>query len=237
MCGLLLSRPPARNELINDQNGHICAFWEAMRDRHGELKHKIAHTPHCRRTYTTAFARLHAGDYGDLVDRAWLTYVCLQHSMLHGLGTRGWGAQLCQGRDRHQTNGTFTAHRTDAIHARMIGVQIENTDAVALLDRLANIAHATMYCDPPYQHCSTHVYGAFDFDRTAFLATLQRQTGRVAISGYGNEWDALIDAGWTKHTLPMKFNHVGINSKKPSGDRTETLWCNYPMPNEQLTMF
>lgn len=235
MLGLLLSRPPAKNEIANDLDGHIYTFWLAMREHHEELRHLIRHTAHCRQTYEMAYHNLHTGHYdGNIIKRAWAVYVCVQHSMMHGLGTKGWGVQLCATRDRTQVSGAPMADRVQALHERIGGVQLENICAVELLRRLVDIDHATIYCDPPYEFRSTDVYGTDKLDRAAFFALLKAQKGKVAISGYGSEWDAL---GWEKREREVFFSHVGVAAKKTGARRTECLWMNYSPPTEQASLF
>ena len=54
-----------------------------------------------------------------------------------------------------------------------------------------------VYVDPPYDN-TIGTEGAYrhGVDRDALLDVLRVQRGRVAISGYGDEWDAL---GWERH--------------------------------------
>ena len=53
-----------------------------------------------------------------------------------------------------------------------------------------------IYADPPYPTAAAaHLYArTVDFDRLA--ETLLAQQGKVAVSGYGDEWDSL---GWERH--------------------------------------
>ena len=53
------------------------------------------------------------------------------------------------------------------------------------------------------------------------METLLRQQGKVAISGYGEEWDCLE---WQRYE--KKDVHVPIEGGEHKG-RTEVLWCNY----------
>ena len=62
---------------------------------------------------------------------------------------------------------------------RMRDVQLENSDALGLLERTADGDYAVIYCDPPYPTANTDGYaiGDFDFDRLADLLRLQKGRG------------------------------------------------------------
>ena len=54
---------------------------------------------------------------------------------------------------------------------------------------------------------------------------LKAQKGKVALSGYGDEWDML---GWEKH---QKETYTPLGTTKEANakvsNRTESVWCNY----------
>ena len=56
-------------------------------------------------------------------------------------------------------------------------------------------------------------------DRDALFAVLAGARARVAISGYGDEWDGL---GWRKETREAQPHR-----NKAGGRRVEALWMNY----------
>ena len=94
-----------------------------------------------------------------------------------------------------------------------------------MLERTAKMADTMIYCDPPYvsRPKTTIVYGKgkmpIDVDRISEL--LLAQKGKVAISGYDDEWDHL---GWM--CSEYSTEHFGV----ATGDRTprlEKLWTNY----------
>ena len=113
------------------------------------------------------------------------------------------------------------AARIPALSARMRKVQLENTDAIKLLGRVANLRHAVIYCDPPYTTAVNEPYLHSRFDKGAMLEVLRSQKGRVAVSGYADEWDEL---GWRVESFGTM--HRRINGV--SEGRVEKLWMNYP---------
>ena len=117
------------------------------------------------------------------------------------------------------------------LHNRIRRVQLECVDACALLDRLTKQDHALIYVDPPYRSSDLRPYRYLpDWDRLTEVLRLQR--GKVAISGYGTEWDHL---GWEsaerKSFVRIYNNSTQISHTKPS---VEKLWMNYDPPQEGL---
>ena len=223
MLGILINRAKSEVELVNDLNGHIYCFWVAIREHREEFKALCAVTPWCRRTYDNAYADLQAGRFGgDVVKTAWAVYVCLWQGMMHALNHKGWARMYCHGR-RGKLMGIDFAPHIDALYERISNVQLESTCAVKLLDRIGKEEGAVIYCDPPYEK-TINVYGTPALDREALTDVLLKQKGRVAISGYGEEWDHL---GWYKHKKRTTFSKVGVSAKDQSDERIECLWTSY----------
>ena len=116
--------------------------------------------------------------------------------------------------------------RVKNIADRFSSVQLENKDGVDLMEWLADTPSAVVYCDPPYRSATTspYQYGVGDIDR--MTEVMKAQKGRVAVSGYGEEWDHLK---WQRHERKSSIKTNGAN--QISEDRIEVLWTNYD-PNE-----
>ena len=80
---------------------------------------------------------------------------------------------------------------------------------------------AVVYCDPPYRNADTSPYRHVP-DWTALEEVLRAQTGRVAVSGYGDDWDSL---GWRSAELPSEVR-VYTAGEMSKLDRNEKLWMN-----------
>ena len=233
MLGVLLNRKPAFVEIVNDLNNHIFTFWRVIRDCPDALKHKIQHTFHCRQTYDYAMNLLHGGDSDkeDLVEQAWAVYIVLEHSLMHELGDQwGWVKRFA----RRGDSGDVFAQKLDALRQRMMHVQIEHIDAIKLLERTARVPNALIYCDPPYPTADTSPYQTNQLDIDQLSTALKAQRGKVAISGYRDEWDHL---GWEKHTLEVPFTVVDTANGITSQQKTECLWVNYIAEKKQQTLF
>ena len=229
MLGVLLSRPPAPNELANDVNGWVVSWWRAVRDHPDEFGRLIAATPRSRALFDEAAERVHAGPCsGNLLRDALTLHVCVDQSLTHGPAPSpgDWAAKFACSRGTHGLN-SWLAGRVPALAARLRGVQLECRDACAILERTRRTARALIYVDPPYRSATTAPYGEaarrIDWGRLADL--LAAQPGRVAVSGYGGEWDAL---GWHRSELTVTFRPIGAQAGTPHRPRREVLWTNFP---------
>ena len=224
MLGILINRPKSEVELVNDLNGHIFCFWAAIRDHREEFKELCAVTPWCRRTYDTAYADLQAGRFGgDIVKTGWAVYVCLWQGLLHALGQKGWARMFCHGR-RGKVWGIDCVPHIETLYERIARVQLESIDAVELLKWTYKKRDSVIYCDPPYGGDAYNGYQTPPLDREAVTEALLKQSGRVAISGYNDDWDHL---GWQKHYKRTTFSKVGVAASDQSSERIECLWTNY----------
>ena len=107
---------------------------------------------------------------------------------------------------------------------RIWDVQVENRDAYEVLEYMAVVEGAVIYCDPPYVSSDTSPYKHRAIDKERMTELLQSQKGRVAISGYVDEWEHL---GWDRHEKDAVAVPVGVNAVKGGLKRVEVLWTNY----------
>ena len=222
MLGILMQRQPVRCEIVNDLNGRISNWWRVVRDRPDDIARLIAHTPRCRDIFDEALEGI---DEGDDVTRAYRFFVVVMQSLMHGDGEGMSWAKAFDGKaDPHYEE------RIAPMARRLRGVQVENQPATVLLERLIKESHAVVYVDPPYRSAHTSSYAVDQQDYEDTLALLKRQTGRVAVSGYGDEWN---DLDWHRH----EFNtHMQVsNTAETQSQRTEVLWCNYK-PETQMSL-
>ena len=226
MAGVLLQRPASRCEVLNDLDGHVHRWWKAVRADHAELQRLLDNTPNGREAYAEAHATMDDPSASDTRRAAAFTVAMLQsHPARRGVE----GAWYDNGR----SPGIWGAWRyglTDRLPLladRLRNVVLENRDAIDLLADLAHRADAVVYADPPYMETMGYEH---DVDREALREALLAQTGQVAVSGYGDEWDGL---GWRRESRPSRLSHAGL-SNVPDAERTESLWMNYPPVNPRL---
>ena len=220
MAGVLLNRPPARIEVLNDVNDRIVNWWAVLRRWPDDLQRELERTPYSETEYNQCLANL---DNGPPLERARaFTVVVVQGVIKSDTDKTHWVVRL----DTHRQNLDWPLPRhIHALANRMAQVQITCRPATTLLDRLAGLPHAIIYCDPPYPQDSTdgNLYRHNDLDVAALTASLQRQTGRVALSGNAGDFDL---PGWATFTRETHRSTLvdGAQRIKP---RIECLWTNY----------
>lgn len=218
MAGVLLARPPVKVEILNDLNGRVVNWWRMVRDCPNEFGYMVEHTPISRDEFKWACAAVDDQALPD-IRRALAFHILISQCITAG--------------DNHLTGGTWRRHFNPAVGSfsghsageiallaeRIRDVQLENTDALGLLERMAACDYAVIYCDPPYPSANTSGYAMGNFDRDRLSDLLLSQKGAVAVSGYEGEWDCLGWAAAQKKALRRQFTDGG----EP---RTEMLWRN-----------
>lgn len=220
MLGVLLQRAPVDRELVNDRNGRVTNWWRVMRDRPAEMHSLWMDTPYGRDNFEEAVSRL---DTADELTRAWAFQVVVSHSMMH--------ADNCHNFAIPYATKSRSASKEDseewynAIAKRMRHVVIDNRCALDVLGAISKYEDAVVYADPPYPttQSANQNYAENELDWDVLAGALQAQKGRVAVSGYADEWDRL---GWHKHERTVAAAAGGT----PQGERgmiTQVVWCNY----------
>ena len=219
MAGVLCQRLPAPIEIYNDLDQDLYNWWTVVRDRGAELEEMLYHTPIWSYDHwLEAKGTLQHCDIQDPVRRAyWYTL---------GLG---WGFNSARDLSTakrfyglgHGSNGSCDfAPRIRPLARRMRGVHIERRDAAALIHKVGSYGpKALLYVDPPYRDADDRLYLHTSVDRPALTEALQAATARVAVSGYGDEWDHL---DWRRYTLDT---YTTTRNNRPA--RTEVLWTNF----------
>ena len=225
MLGVLLNRPRAYYEIVGDADGRIVNWWRVVRDNTAELERLLLLTPHSRAEFENA---LPIAD--DPIEDARRLTILLLQSLMHGTNTsRSTYALNKRGNRNDHNNLSRIAGRLSALAERIRYIQLNNRDGIKTLEMVASVTNAVVYCDPPYQSSdiSLYTHGAIDID--AMTAALLAQRGRIAVSGYGDEWEHL---GWRLAEFDT-YSYAGGYPGSPQGIRTEKLWMNYPPDTKQ----
>ena len=217
MAGVLLARPKARVELLNDLDGRLINWWRVVRDYPEEFGFLVENTPRSRAEFERMLTRVDDESLSD-IDRALAFHVCLQQSIQHGtsVAASNWQRAI---NPSVGSLGKWRSEKVSRLASRLWNVQLECKDAVELLWDIAEQEKAVVYVDPPYPTANTSAYRLGDLPQGLGEA-LKAQKGAVAVSGYGSEWDEL---GWRKVTMEA----VRRNIKGTGDPRTEVLWCNF----------
>lgn len=221
MLGVLLQRPPVNIEWATDLNERLVNWWDIVRERPDDLVRLASRTPHSRALFERCVSTL---DEGDALERAWKYWVTITQSLFAGDGRPSWYKVLKPARPMPHP----LEHRIAAISERIRRVQIDCQPAIDTLAKIADRDYAVVYVDPPYADTSNIAYSRVRFDRDETFALLQAQKGRVAISGFDEEWD---DLGWVRNERVKSAGRFVAAAKK-GRRRIEVLWTNY-QPDHQ----
>lgn len=232
MMSVLLYRAQTDCEIYNDLNGDIVNWWRCIQMARTEFMERVEATPHSRAELEKARRILSEPfvltDEPDLA-RGHAVYALLMNSQVkivspHKVG--GSFSVIFSG--RVGSLGLWQRERMNALAQRIRNVQLEKTDAVHLLRRCLDRPQVVAYIDPPYAQA---VSGGSDYDFTcdydAMTEVVKAETtARMAISGYGTEWDHL---DWYRYEKKDTFSDI---SRGTHSERTEVLWCNYDARKE-----
>jgi DNA adenine methylase len=223
---IFFNKGKSKVETINDMDSRIVNFFEVCRDHPNQLVDKIMMTPHSRQEYYNSYK---VSD-DPIEDARRLMVRCWQAIGAKTSDKTGWRSII-------NSNGPDTANewatvweRIEEVAYRLKGVQIENQDALKLLDRY-NRPDVLAYVDPPYlletrsKRLYQHEYTIEDHRQ--LLELLSAFKGNVILSGYQSKlYDDMLPS-WNK----FSFDATAESGAK----RTEVIWMNYE-PNGQMSL-
>lgn len=250
-CGaasILLYREPAPVEVINDIDGDIVNLFRVLRDEElfPKLERKLLLTPYARAELELALSM----ETEDPVERAWRTMV------LYNFGTAGlraasignWGRAITYA--SRGVAGTVNSWLCRLAllgewHERLMRVQVDNRDALDVLDNYDN-PEAIFYIDPPY-HWSARRSGSLTCDvgdnyHDKLVDKMLTLRGSAVLSGYSCEpYKRLEKNGWARVERAVACFAVSCTGKRrgmarregANADRIECLWIN-PLAQEKL---
>ena len=224
MATVMARRAPVKCEIYNDLNGYAVNWFRILREQTSDFIHLVTLTPQSRKEYEQALGMI---DDSDDLMRAWAFHIVISQGMSGSIGgKKEWAV------GKHPKNtphlGYWKNERIEEIYNRFRTVQLENRDAIDLLDWISDMQDTVIYCDPPYRTSTISKYEHSEVDVNRLTDSLLSQQGEVAISGYGDEWEHL---NWQRHELESWIVSNGAN--KISEPRTEVLWTNYDAHSEQ----
>ena len=232
MLGTLLGRNPVRAEIVNDLDGNLYNWWCCVRDEPDELARLISVTPYSRQGILDAF---HIVDNPppDLpaVRRAAALHTVLEQGIYRRMDSKpSW--RIIVKPSGAKGDLSWTGKEIYPLAKRLKNVQVENRDALKVLERVCEEPDAVVYCDPPYPTADTSSYRERKFDFGRMSEILQDIKARVAISGYGDEWDNL---GWVKNEKLVRTVLIHGRDIRQT-ERVEVVWTNYQptKPQESL---
>jgi DNA adenine methylase len=237
-AAVLLNRGPSPVETYNDIDGEVVNFFRVLREQKDELIKAIGLTPFSREEFEHAIND-HNKQLSNL-ERARRFYVRARQvrTGLAQTASNGRWAH-CRLTSRAGMAGAVSrwlgaVEALPEIAQRLLRVQIENDDAIAVIKRYDS-KETLFYCDPPYPHESrgdskAYRYEMTDCEHQELAEVLHTVEGKVALSGYHCDLlDDLYD-DWTYVDAPTKKAHsTNTRSDNEKQERTEVLWINYSL--------
>lgn len=223
-ASVLIQKPPARFEVMNDLNHDVITFFDMLRARPEQLIRAILLTPYAREE----LRRARRGEpTDDPIEQARRFYVRCWQSFGSGTGksSTGWRYQIGTG-DNSRASAIGSWNDVDhlwLIAERLKYVQIEHDDALKVIERFDS-TETLFYLDPPYVH-STRYHNSTDKgyshemkdDGHRALADLvSRLKGMCIISGYPSGLYDELFAEWKRITRES----MDVNGKA----QIECLW-------------
>jgi len=229
-AAVLLAKPRAERETLNDLDGEIVRFWRVVRERPSALAAAVAATPYSRAEWTES-RRIGAGDD---IEAARRLLVNIDQSF--GRSRCGWSPpSIAMDRRGRWQPGVW--EKLLAAAERLRGVALEQADAVELIPRWDQ-PHTLIYADPPYtgplRLAPDKRYRVDDgalWDRLVeVMAEIRRAA--VILSGYPCEQAERL--GWRSVALPAT-RHVHARGARTREAAPEVVWLSplvpEPMPS------
>ena len=242
-CSLAARYP---QEVINDLDGGVSAFWTALRDHQEALVRAVTLTPFSRPEWEHARDVVRATGYpDDVVEAARLFLIISQQS--YGRVNRPSSGWRLQRPDRTKPNvlgeWALLPDKIAVMGFRLQNVAVERrqiTDLVSLHDSPQTL----FYIDPPYHPETCAVSQCYRLwmrreEHETMAAVLNAARGMIVLSGYQTADYAEWFAGWRREDCAFMSSLTGSEG---AGDRrVESLWinraCDAALTSGQLQLF
>jgi DNA adenine methylase len=191
-AAVLLNKEPSPIETYNDIDGELVNFFKVLRDQKDELIEAIGLTPFSRKEFEVAIS----GDTANIseLERARRFFVRARQ-VRTGLAQKASNGRWahCRLTSRAGMAGAVSrwlgsVEALPEIAQRLLRVQIENDDAINIIQRYDSEI-TLFYCDPPYPHMSRGDSNAYEYEMTddehrELAKVLHNVKGKVALSSY-----------------------------------------------------
>lgn len=232
------SKKPSEVEIINDYNRELINFYDCVQNEFVELEKMVRISLHSRSLHNDASVVYNNPHMFNKIKRAWAVWVLASQSfssMLDG----SWGYDKIKGTTSQKIankRDTFT----EDLAIRIQNVQIENTDALRIINS-RDYVDAFIYCDPPYFNSDCgHYDGYSKEDFVNLLESLKRAQGKFLMSSYPSDVlsEYTKECGWYTIQIEQKVSVANATSK-PAKKKIEVLTANYDLsnPHNNLTLF
>jgi DNA adenine methylase len=220
---LFFAKPPSQVEFINDKNGEVINFFHVVQTRFGDLQKAISATLHSRDIFYQARDIYNAPKGYSEVKRAWAFWVVANQSFFGNLRNWSCSSQGKTAQTLKRKRDNFSRYYAE----RLKGVQIENYDAVKLIQRCDGKG-SFFYLDPPYFNSDMGPYSGYsEADFEELLKILTKIKGKFILSNYRSPLLTryIRRFGWKKKELIKPLCAGG----KPGRSKTEVLVWNFSL--------
>jgi DNA adenine methylase len=233
-AGVLLRKPRAFSEVINDLDGDLVNLFRVLRDpaSAARLIRQLELTPFAREEF--AGAGVPAAEMAERARRLLVrSHMGFGSDAACGHPCTGFRAKCARSRTTAAHDWAGLPKTLASVVARLRGVVIEHRDALEVIAQ-QDRHDALFYVDPPYLAATrrrSHRRGGSSYRHEMateeahrrLAAALRGVTGAVALSGYPSPLYDELYAGW---------RHVEKRAMAEGARvRTEVLWMNYPPPH------
>ncbi len=226
-AAVLLRKPRSTKEVLNDWDDDVMNFWRVLRDYPAGLIEVLQLTPYGRAEHSMARRR----EPMDPIEQARRFYAatCLS---FNGSGTGGYSAGNLYSGAQPATFHRRIDQRLSLVADRLRLVELENIDALSLIDRWDD-SRTLMYVDPPYLGSVRSAQNQYAKDNGSIgfherlIARLKTFKGNVILSGYSSPLYSDLLSSWTVRTKPGVAKSSG--RERPT---TEVVWLNYGPKSE-----
>lgn len=234
---VLLAKPRAHFETVNDLDQDLVTFWRVLRDRGHELATLCALTPHSRSEHALSYDL----DVDDDLERARRIWVRLSQGRAGMLRRTGWRFYRDAARRTGSMPWTLNAY-TDRIWdatERLAGVSLECRPALRVIEDYGQHPSVLLYVDPPYLGTTRHHGNQYrhelrgDTAHRELATALHGCAAIVVLSGYPSALYDEIYADWHRIDFAAYTGQGGTKGRS-SGLRTEVLWANRPLGHDHL---
>lgn len=226
---VFFNKKPIGVETINDLNGEVVNFFKAIRENPEKMASLINLTPWSREEYYMSIEKS-----GDMFEDARRFLVRTWQGRASDLSKKvGWRHEV-QGKQGKNAGKVWMdlPQRIIEIAKRLRGVQIENQDALTLIERY-NFPTVLIYADPPYL-LSTRTQNIYpnemsDEQHIDLLNLLNKHKGPVILSGYACALYSEYLQGWTERKTSAVAEGGNL--------REEVIWLNPVAAKDQNSLF
>jgi len=220
---LFFAKPKAEVEVINDVNGEVVNFFKVLKTKFSALQREIQATLHSRELYREALEVYNdPGSYTD-VKRAWALWTATNQGFAGMIGSWGFGKTNSKEKAVAAKREAFI----EAYEERLRTVQVENNDALKVIDR-CNEKDAFIYCDPPYIGSDQgHYCGYTEEQYEKLLQALSKVKAKFLLSSYPSKILSkyVRRYGWKTKKVEKYVAVTKLTDKR----KTEVLVYNYDL--------